>query len=222
MKRAAVRAALALLLLAGPAAGQGEPRPARRFANPLLDDVAAMTRAEIPDATILAFLRVRRARLESDITAQDLVRLRDDGVHDEILRYIASQSGVEAPPVLPPLPRREGAPLPGPASGGDPASESRPVESDEVPDVPLIMGVYDTIPEGGYPCWPPSLAPYDCGGGPIFVDGVPVSPRGDSLSRRRPVQDRTPSASPAESRGRHGDGSSGSGARSSGGGRGRR
>lgn len=205
MKRAAVPvsvAMFAILFLAGSIAARGEPRPAHRFANPLLDDVVAMTQAQVPDATILAFLRVRRARLESDITAEDLVALRDAGVHDEILRYIASQSGVEAPPPLPPLPRREAArppeaddpdrPAPTGASGPvDPPSESRPVEPDESPDVPLIMGVYDTIPEGGYPCWPPNLAPYECGGGPIFVDGIPVSRRGESPSRRRPVQDRT-------------------------------
>lgn len=80
MKRAAVPvsvAMFAILFLAGSIAARGEPRPAHRFANPLLDDVVAMTQAQVPDATILAFLRVRRARLESDITAEDLVALRD-------------------------------------------------------------------------------------------------------------------------------------------------
>ena len=95
MKRVVV---LGALCLRGSLAVLGESRPPRRFANPLLDDVVDMTRAEIPDATILAFLRVRRTRLETDVTAQDLIQLRREGVADEIIEYVASQSGIEFPP----------------------------------------------------------------------------------------------------------------------------
>src|ERR1039457_2291919 len=86
MKRAAV---LAAIFLSGSLAAFADTRSDPPFANPLLDDVVEMTRADIPDTTILAFLRVRRARLEADVTAEDLIALRRAGVHAEIVEYIA-------------------------------------------------------------------------------------------------------------------------------------
>jgi hypothetical protein len=208
MKRVVVLGALCLL---GSLAVLGESRPPRRFANPLLDDVVDMTRAEIPDATILAFLRVRRTRLENDVTAQDLIQLRREGVADEIIQYVASQSGVEFPPATR-LREAAGPDAAAPGSGlaepvpdaPDAAEESRPEEPDPG-DIGLIMGVYDPIPVGGYPCWPPSLAPYDCGGPAIFIEGGSGSrgrhlrggghdPRGEGPTRDRRVESNKPRA----------------------------
>src|SRR6266496_3999351 len=76
----------------------GQSRQQARFANPLLDDVVEMSRAQLPEATILAFLRARQARLETDVTADDLIRLHRAGVSDRVVESIASISGLENRP----------------------------------------------------------------------------------------------------------------------------
>ena len=175
---AALFAILSLVSLASVAAPRQE-----RFANPLLDDVVEMTRAEVPDATILAFLRARRARLDSDVSAQDLIRLHRAGVHDEVVAYIAGQAGLEEPSE--PAPVREEPP---PAAPETPAA-SEPADSEPVPvdDGGLVMGVYDPIPVNDYPCWPPGWwgAGSDACGGAIFVGGGGFAGRGGHAGRRR-------------------------------------
>lgn len=172
MKRAALLGALVLAVSAAAFGASPEPAPPPRFENPLLETVVEMTHAGVPTPTILAFLRVRRVRLQTDIEAADLLRLRAEGVAEEVIEYISKQSRVEIPP--PPPPPSEAPPPDEPKP--DRSEEARPVEPDPG-DIGLIMGVYDPIPEGGYPCWPPSLAPYDCGDRPIFV-GRPPGLRG--------------------------------------------
>lgn len=163
-----------------------QPTPPPDFANPLLETVVEMTHAEVPTPTILAFLRVRRVRLQADIEAADLLRLRAEGVAEEVIEYISKQSRVEIPP---PAPSEREAPPPDEPKPDRPA-EAQPVEPDPG-DIGLIMGVYDPIPEGGYPCWPPSLAPYDCGDRPIFV-GRPLGSRGrEARGQDAPNPDRT-------------------------------
>lgn len=184
MKRA-VLFSLGALCLLGTLGALGETPPQRqnRFANPLLDDVVQMAQAEVPDATILAYLRVRRARLETDVSAQDLIELHRQGVSDGIVEYIADQSGVEAPPAE----RQPEASAPARERPDAPeAEESSPQEPDPG-DTGLIMGVYDPLPIGGYPCWPAWLAPYECDGRPIRVGGSGFR-GGRSTGRDRTVE----------------------------------
>lgn len=207
-KRAVVLGALCLL---GSLAVLAESRPPTRFANPLLDVVVDMTRAGIPDATILAFLRVRRTRLETDVTAEDLIQLRREGVAGDIIEYVASQSRADVPPsarlreTAAPDAAAPGSSLSEPApDAADVAEEWGPEEPDPG-DTGLIIGVYDPIPVGGYPCWPSSLAPYDCGGPAIFIEGGSGSrgrhvrggghdPRGEGPTRDRRVESNKPRA----------------------------
>src|SRR5262249_4546730 len=72
-----------------------QPARSGRFANPLLDDVVQMTRAQLPEQTILAFLRARQTRLETDVTADDLARLHRAGVSDRVVSFIAGVSGLD-------------------------------------------------------------------------------------------------------------------------------
>lgn len=65
-----------------------------RFENRLLEDVVKMTAAELPDATIVAYVRARRARLDDDVTADDLIRLRRIGVSEEVVAAIARLTGI--------------------------------------------------------------------------------------------------------------------------------
>lgn len=95
MKRNLVLSAV-LLFVALNALGQS--RREARFANPLLDDVVQMSRAQLPEATILAFVHARQARLETDVTADDLIRLHHAGVSDRVVGYIAGISGLENRP----------------------------------------------------------------------------------------------------------------------------
>lgn len=226
MKRAAV---LAAILLSGSLAAFADTRSDPPFANPLLDDVVEMTRADIPDTTILAFLRVRRARLEADVTAEDLIALRRAGVHAEIVEYIARQSAVEQSgagenpagfpnPTGSEVPEPEATAPPGGVSATPPPAPSDvdgegPEEADPG-DGGLIMGVYDPIPEGGYPCWPPSLAPYECGR-PLPVSGGFVArwPGGGRQTRAKSADARRPTekthSGTGEETAHRGDGGSG-------------
>jgi hypothetical protein len=59
------------------------------FDNRVLNDVVEMTNAELPDASVLAYVRSRRAVLEQDVTSGDLARLRRAGVSEDVVAYIA-------------------------------------------------------------------------------------------------------------------------------------
>jgi uncharacterized membrane protein YgcG len=85
------------------------PRAALRhqFDNPLLNDVVQMTRAQLSDATIIAYVRSRRTRLQADITANDLIRLRRAGVSDTVISFVASVTGLENDSEGVPPPRRQ-------------------------------------------------------------------------------------------------------------------
>jgi hypothetical protein len=92
----AMKRALAFfaILLLGAAAAPAEPGAQHRFSNRLLNDVVEMTRAGLSDETIVAFVASRRARLDADVSAQDLIRLRQAGVSESVVRAIAGASGV--------------------------------------------------------------------------------------------------------------------------------
>jgi uncharacterized membrane protein YgcG len=78
----------ASLLLLGSLALLAEPHRST-FDNRVLNDVVEMTNAEIPDASVLAYVRTRRAVLEQDVTSGDLARLRRAGVSEDVVAYIA-------------------------------------------------------------------------------------------------------------------------------------
>ena len=88
-------AVFAILLLACSFTAIAQTAPRHRFANPLLDDVAQMTGAGLPDATIEAYIQARQARLSADVTADDLIRLRDAGVSAHVVSYLAGVAGLQ-------------------------------------------------------------------------------------------------------------------------------
>ena len=92
MKRSIAFSVVLLLAAAGMSAQSARPRG---FANPLLNDVVEMSRASLPDETIIAYVKARQARLDADVTAGDLIRLRQAGVSDSVVRYIAGASSVD-------------------------------------------------------------------------------------------------------------------------------
>ena len=162
MKRNLVLSAV-LLFVALNALGQS--RPQARFANPLLDDVVEMSRAQLPEATILAFVRARRARLETDVTADDLIRLHRAGVSERVVESIASISGLENRP-----------------SGRD-QDPGVTFDADGSSDVSVDSGDGDVeaSPEpygpvdgewgwGGYPYWY-DYSPFFYGGGVVVIRG---------------------------------------------------
>jgi hypothetical protein len=54
------------------------------------------------------------------------------------------------------------------------------------------MGVYDTIPAGGYPGWPPCMTPYECGDRAIVVWQGGGGPARDTRTpERAPNRERT-------------------------------
>jgi hypothetical protein len=170
----------------GDAETAGEPvRGARSaYANPVLRVVVEMTRAGVPTPTILAYLRVRRVLIQEDVETKDLVRLRKDGVAEEVIAYVAKQSRLDVPQAEPEAPVFDAEPPP-PKAGRSKAIDPDPG------DTGLIMGVYDPIPTGASPCWPPSLAPYQCGERGIVVwEGA--SPRGrEGRGSRSPDRERS-------------------------------
>jgi hypothetical protein len=95
MKRTAV---LSVILLLGAVAALAEPVQSRRFSNRLLSDVVEMTRAGLSDETIIAYVQARRIRLDADVSADDLIRLRQSGVSESVVRYIAGASDIEGSP----------------------------------------------------------------------------------------------------------------------------
>lgn len=67
---------------------QGESS-STRFSNPFLNDVVRMTKAGLSDATIVAYVKARRARLDSELSADDLIHLRRSGVTETVIQYLA-------------------------------------------------------------------------------------------------------------------------------------
>jgi len=63
-----------------------------QFSNPVLDEVARMAAAGSSDTTIVAYIRARRARLEPGPTADDLIRLKQVGVSERVIEYLAGIS----------------------------------------------------------------------------------------------------------------------------------
>ncbi len=88
-------AACAILIL-GVSLASAEPGPSPRFSNRLFIDVVEMTRAGLSDATIVAYVKARRSRLDADIDAGDLIRLRQAGASEAVVGYIAGITGLDA------------------------------------------------------------------------------------------------------------------------------
>lgn len=83
------------ILLLGASLASAEPRPSRAFSNRLFTDVVEMTRAGLSDATIVAYVKARRSRLDSDVSAEDLIRLRQAGVSETVVGTIAGITGLD-------------------------------------------------------------------------------------------------------------------------------
>ncbi len=71
-----------------------EPASPRRYSNRLMNDVVQMTRAGLSDSTIVAYVKARRSRL-GDMTADDLISLRQAGVSEPVVAYIAGAAGIQ-------------------------------------------------------------------------------------------------------------------------------
>lgn len=71
-----------------------EPASPRRYSNRLMNDVVQMTRAGLSDSTIIAYVKARRSRL-ADVRADDLISLRQQGVSEPVVAYIAGAVGIE-------------------------------------------------------------------------------------------------------------------------------
>jgi hypothetical protein len=87
--------AFSAVLLLGASLASAQPRPSRAFSNRLFTDVVEMTRAGLSDATIVAYVKARRARLDSDVSAGDLIRLRQAGVSETVVGTIAGITGLD-------------------------------------------------------------------------------------------------------------------------------
>jgi len=72
-------------------AAQSRSAPSQ-FSNPVLDEVARMAAAGSSDTTLVAYIRARRARLEPGPTADDLIRLKQVGVSEKVIEYLAGIS----------------------------------------------------------------------------------------------------------------------------------
>jgi uncharacterized membrane protein YgcG len=185
----------------------GQSRQSGRFANPLLDDIVQMSRAELPEQTILAFVRARQARLETDVTADDLIRLHRAGVSDRVVAYIASISGLEN--------RRADRDRDSGMSYDSDSSSAAPVDpgdGDVAVDPEPYGPVYGGWGWGGYPYW------YDYS--PFFYGGVVIRGGGrfhhrdhghDGGGHRDPGHSSRGGSSRGSSGGHHGGGSHGGG-----------
>jgi hypothetical protein len=92
MKRLAIFSAI-LILSSAAALAQTGPHWTR-FSNPLLDDVVRMTKAGMPDATIVAYVRARRAGMDS-MSADDLIHLRRAGVGEPVTQCLAGVAALD-------------------------------------------------------------------------------------------------------------------------------
>src|ERR1700693_1499907 len=86
MKRLAIFSAI-LILSAAAALAQSGPH-STRFSNPLLNDVVRMTKGGMPDATIVAYVKARRAGLDS-VSADYLMQLRRAKAGEPVIQYFA-------------------------------------------------------------------------------------------------------------------------------------
>jgi hypothetical protein len=86
MKRLAIFSPI-LILSAAAALAQSGPS-LRRFSNPVLNDAVRMTKAGMPEATIAAYVKARRAGMDS-VNADDLMQLRRAGVGESVIQYLA-------------------------------------------------------------------------------------------------------------------------------------
>lgn len=92
MKRSAIFSAF-LIVCAAVALAQSPPPT--RFSNSLLNDVVRMTKAGMADATIVAYVKARRARLDSTLSADDLIQLRGSGVDEPVIQYLAGVGALD-------------------------------------------------------------------------------------------------------------------------------
>ncbi|HEY3123602.1 MAG TPA: hypothetical protein VGK70_06030 [Thermoanaerobaculia bacterium] len=92
MKRLVIFSAM-LILSAAAALAQSGP-PSARFSNLFLTDVVRMTKAGMPDATIVAYVKARRAGIDS-VSADDLIQLRRAGVGEPVIQYLAGVAALE-------------------------------------------------------------------------------------------------------------------------------
>ena len=136
-----------------------EPASPRRYSNRLMNDVVQMTRAGLSDSTIIAYVKARRSRL-ADVTADDLINLRQAGVSEPVVAYIAGALGIQ----------------------GDYDRETRmDYESDDggttavEPSYPVDG--YDGYYANGYPYWYAWGYPYWYGYWPGFSTGVFIGGR---------------------------------------------
>jgi hypothetical protein len=120
-----------------------------QFSSPVLDEVARLSAGGASDATILAFLHARRARLESAPSADDLIRLKQIGVSEKVIQYLAGISSA-------------------PQRGRE---RRRAVRNDDVSDDGSDVVAYDS--PGGYYGRPyyPYLYVGGFYGGPFFYPG---------------------------------------------------
>jgi hypothetical protein len=143
--------AFSAILLLGASLVSAEPRPTRRFSNRLFTDVVEMTRAGLSDATIVAYVKSRSSRLGSDVSAEDLIQLRQAGVSEAVVATIAGITGLE---------------------GGRSRPDSEAAyDSREGADVPVEPSYAEdeAYPYAyGYPYWYAYGYPYWYGYGPYF------------------------------------------------------
>ena len=92
MKRLATFSAI-LILSAAAALAQSRPS-STRFSNPLLDDVVRMTKAGMSDAAIVAYVKARRARIDS-MSPDDSIQMRRAGVGEPVIQYLAGLAALD-------------------------------------------------------------------------------------------------------------------------------
>jgi hypothetical protein len=89
MKRILVLALFGCLSASLLAAQSG--RAPTQFSSPILDEVARLSAAGASDATLISFIHARGSRLEAP-TADDLIRLKQVGVSEKVIGYLAGLS----------------------------------------------------------------------------------------------------------------------------------
>jgi hypothetical protein len=89
MKRILVLALFGSLSASLLAAQSG--RAPTQFSSPILDEVARLSAAGASDATLISFIHARGSRLEAP-TADDLIRLKQAGVSEKVIGYLAGFS----------------------------------------------------------------------------------------------------------------------------------
>jgi uncharacterized membrane protein YgcG len=143
--------ALCAILLLGASLASAQTRSSPRFSNRLFTDVVEMTRAGLSDATIVAYVKARRSRLDSDVGAGDLIRLRQAGVSEPVVATIAGITGLDAG-----------------QSGPDREVTYDSREGTTVPVEPSYAEDGDYSNAYGYPYWYAYGYPYWYGYGPYF------------------------------------------------------